>query len=193
MFTKRVLIGLTCVVLLTAGEGGCDDQQPASASAQEQTLVNNSYEQLLRNQPPPVFDYSLERRMLIETYKARQRATNTYSVVQSEFTGKVLWSCPSIGFPLPYATQLTNPDQVKRATSQGIALAVIPQPEQNGLFPPAAAEATWVPCVDTKGHITPVYEERKVTVFLQPMEEHDGALVPQAGSKPSFTIDPTGR
>jgi hypothetical protein len=70
---------------------------------------------------------------------------------------------------------------------------VIEQQEPNGLFSPSSAEGTWVPCVDEKGKITPVYEERKVSVFLRPMEEINGKLTPRAGSAASLQIDPNRR
>jgi hypothetical protein len=193
-----VLLASLSPFLGAAGGNGCTEERPHASAAQiEQASQDAQMQQFLRNQPVPSFDWSLERHMLIEVYKARQRATNTFSVVQSEYTGKVLWSCPSLGFPLPYATQLTNPLQVIGRTytsGQGsVAAVAIAQQEPNGLFTPAQSDATWVPCVDEKGRITPVYEEKHVTVFLRPVEERDGKLVPVAGSAASVTIDPTAR
>jgi len=160
----------------------------------EQHSQNLQMEQFLRNQPVPSIDFSLERHILIQLYTARQRATNTFSVVQSAYTGKVLWSCPSIGFPIPYATQLTNPNQVQwKSGAHEYASAVLAQQEPNGLFSPASADGTWVPCVDERGKITPVYEEKKVTVFLRPMEEKDGKLVPVPNTAPSLSINIKGQ
>lgn len=193
---NRLLIGLGCVFSLTAAEGGCHDDTPqrASAATSEQAQQNARMEQYQRNQPVPVFDWSLERHMLIQIYTARQTATLTHSYVQSEFTGKILWQCDSMGFPLPYSTQLTNPLQVVGSTYSSGASAVsavaIGQQEPNGLFPPATSDATMVPCVDETGKITPVYEEKHVTVFFRPMEEHDGKLVPTPGKSASLQIDP---
>lgn len=173
--------------------GGCDEKP--SAAQVEQRGQDAQMGQFLRNQPVPSFDWSLERHMLIALYAARQRATSTFSVVQSEYTGKILWSCASIGFPLPYAAQLTNPRQIV-TTSQAAGIGnhfadgVVAQQEPNGLFTPAQSEATWVPCVDDQGQITPVYEEKRVTVFLRPMREQDGGLVPVPSAQASLTISP---
>lgn len=189
-----VPIGLLTVVLLCGAGGSCeqDTSQPTAAQV-EAKAQNLQYDQILRNQPAPSFDWSLERHMLIEIYKARQRAVNTFSVVQSPYTGKVLWSCPSIGFPLPYATQLTNPEQVAGHTyysgTGSVSAVAIPQQEPNGLFTPGQSDATWVPCVNDKGKITPVYEEKHVTVFFQPMVEVDGKLSPAPNSTPSLSIE----
>jgi len=67
--------------------------------------------------------------------------------------------------------------------------AVVAQQEPNGLFTPTSSNATWVPCIDAKGKITPVYEEKNVSVFLRPMEERDGRLVPVAGKEASLSIN----
>jgi hypothetical protein len=187
----RALLGLAVVVLCSAGQGGCDDRASASAADTEKSLTDRAMVQMLRNQPVPVFDYSMERRMFIEIYKARQRAVATFSVVQSAYTGKVLWSCPSIGFPLPYAVQLTNPHQSEwRGYGDHYSSAVIEQAEPNGLYSPSQSDATWVPCVNANGNITPVYEEKHVTVFFQPMVERNGTLVPAEDAKPSFEVKP---
>ena len=191
----RKMFLLLAAPLLLANQGGCDGSpQKVSAQAMEQHSQNLQMEQFLRNQPVPSIDFSLERHILIQLYVARQKATNTFSVVQSAYTGKVLWSCPSIGFPIPYATQLTNPNQVQwKGGMHEYASAVLAQQEPNGLFSPASADGTWVPCVDERGKITPVYEEKKVTVFLRPMEEKDGKLVPVPNTAPSLSINIKGQ
>ena len=192
--TLRIALGLAVVLLACGAQGGCDDQaaQPSAAQA-EQQAQDRQMGQFLRNQPVPSIEWSLERHMLIQLYAARQRATTTFSVVQSAYTGKVLWSCPSIGFPLPYATQLTNPLQALWKSGGGSAWswtsAVVAQQQPNGLFTPSQSDATWVPCVDEKGRITPVYEEKKVTVFTRPVQERDGQLIALPGGAPSLSID----
>jgi len=195
MFKKHpVLTGLALVFVLSAGQGSCGNT-PDSAASAEQAAQDVQMDQFLRNQPVPSFDWSLERHMLIQIYAARQRATNTYSYVQSEFTGKLLWQCPSIGFPLPYATQLTNPSQIifRHHPTEHDASGVVGQQEPNGLFSPAQADGTWVPCVNEAGKVVPVYEERHVTTFLQPMTEANGTLTPTPGGKASLEISPTRR
>lgn len=191
---SRLAIGLALVVGLCGAGGSCSDNTPerSSAATHEQDTQNRQMEQFMRNQPVPSFDWSLERHMLIQLYAARQRATNTFSVVQSDYTGKILWQCNSIGFPLPYSTQLTNPQQVVGRTfstgGNGVAAVAIGQQEPNGLFPPPTADGTWVPCVDEKGKITPVYEEKHVTVFLRPVTEQNGQLVVSGAA--SLAIEP---
>ena len=190
---KAAALLVPMAVLLGGADGDGCTAPPRSAASIEQSSQDLQMQQFLRNQPVPSYDWSLERHMLIQLYAARQKATNTFSVVQSEFTGKILWSCPSMGFPLPYATQLTNSLQLIQKNDSGHWYdGVVGQQEPNGLFSPPAADGTWVPCVDEKGRITPVYEERKVTTFLRPVTEVNGTLVPVPGSTSSLTIDPKG-
>jgi hypothetical protein len=179
----KVAASLAVVVMLCGAGSSCNDD---TAVSEEQDQTDNAQQQLLRNQPIPTFDYSNERHNFIEIYKARQAAVATFSYVQSPYTGKIMWQCNSIGYPIPYATQITNPSQVIWSNN---AAGTVSQAEPNGLYSPAEAAATWVPCVDSAGNITPVYEEKDVTVFLQPMhDDGNGDLVPDAGTKPSFEI-----
>ena len=192
-FSTKIALNIAAVLLICgAGGDGCTQRTPSTAASTERAQQDAQMMQFLRNQPVPIYNWSLERHMLIKIYDARQKATSTFSVVQSELTGKVMWSCPSIGFPLPYATQLTNPQQVVFAhhPTEHDASGVVSQQEPNGLFSPAHSDATWVPCVNAKGQITPVYEERKVTVFLQEMQEINGRLTPAQGATASLSIDP---
>ena len=177
---RQSIYGAALLLAAFATMGDSCDNAGGEAARQEADQQGAAYRNILRNQPPPTFDFSMERKIMIALYQARQRSVATYSFVQSDFTGKVLWSCASIGFPIPYSTQLTNPNQVVWPNTRGYV--VLPQPEPNGLFPPPSSEATWVPCTDEQGNITPVYEEKRVTVFLRPMQEQDGKLVPAAGA-----------
>ena len=178
--------GLLLVALATMGDS-CNPTPGQQAARDEAAQQGAAYRNILRNQPPPTFDFSMERKIMIALYEARQHSIATYSYVQSEFTGKVLWSCPSLGYPIPYSTQLTNPSQVAYSDGKG-SITTLPQNEPNGLFPPPSSDATWVPCVDENGNITPVYEEKHVTVFLRQMQETNGILTPVPSSTPSLSI-----
>ena len=176
--------------LVLANEGGCQQTDRNSAARREQTQQNAQQDHMLRTQPVPAFQWSLERHLAIEIYKARQRQVPTTSLVQSDFTGKVMWQCDSIGFPLPYATQLTNPQQALNFGTN-VGVTSVGQAEPNGLYSPASADGTWVPCVDEKGNIAPVYEERKVSVFPRKVVERDGRLVQEGPA--TLMIEPKPR
>jgi len=149
MFKKFTFIMLALLFLLMA----CDD----SARIAEEASVNRAYSNIIKAQPPPLFDYSLERDLVIQLYQIRNTAANTYTVWWDH--GRIVGDCPSIGYGIPYDTQLTNPLMV---ASNG---SVVEQPEPNGLYSSKNTSATWVMCVGEDGQVYPVYVEPKVVVY----------------------------
>ena len=158
--------------------GRCD------ADAVEHETVDNQQSTYVRNQPLPTFPWSLERHLLIQLYQARNQSVTTYSYVINQFNGTIMWSCTSLGFPIPATTQLTNPQRVVYQS------AVIPQPEPNGVFAPPDTEGTWVLCASEGGNLEPVYIEEHVRTFTRPMEERNGRLVPVEGQRSTVIINP---
>lgn len=154
-----------------------------SADTREQYQVQNQQNQYLNTQPPPFFDYSLERYEMTELYKARNNAVATWTYRQSEYTGEILFSCPSVGFPIPGGTQLTNPE---RYNTNG---ANLPQAEPNGLFSPPTAEGTWVMCLDPSGKAFPVFVEPHVITSPVPLQLVGHTLTPVTDKKPSILIE----
>jgi hypothetical protein len=83
--------------------------------------------------------------------------------------------CPttSIGYGFPYATQYTAPKAPKvgapaypDGTQGPWRTWEADQPEPNGLYMPAAAEGTWVICLDPGDKsLKPVYVEPRVMVY----------------------------
>jgi hypothetical protein len=84
-------------------------------------------------------------------------------------TGKRVFLCKSIGFPIPYATQFTSPSKIE---SWGGHPIVVPQADPNGLFSPSNAEGTWILCLNPNNSkdIEPVYSEPKVITALWPLK-----------------------
>ncbi len=181
------LLAAPCLYLLLSGNSGCMDN---GSYTKENSQVENQQNQYVQNQPPPFFDWSLERHIAIKLYEARNKAVNTYSYVRNQYTGKITSWCPSMGFPIAANTQLTNPHMVPKDDSlQGGH--VIDQPEPNGLFSSPSTRGTFVMCLGKDGMLIPRYHEADVEVYVTPMVEKDGELVPVEGAVPSITIDPT--
>lgn len=185
MNRRLVLIMMPAVALCCMADS-CDVHP--SAAQKEAAIVEKQNQLYVNNQPPPVFDWSLERHLMTELYKARNNAVATWSYVRNQYTGKILSSCPSIGFPISAATQLTNPMVIK--TYYQNAITTLPQNEPNGLFTPAESRGTYVMCLDKNGQVTPRYYEEDVEAFVTPMHEVNGELVQVEGSKASITINP---
>lgn len=174
---KAFALGL---MLLASSQDGCDGR---SADSKDQDTVEAQQSIYQRSQPVPMFNWSQDRDNLIQIYTMKNEARATYSVVRAAGTGEILWHCPSVGFPLPADTQLTNPLQ------QVYGAAVIEQAEPNGLFSSKNTDGTYVLCVLPDGSISPQYSESKVDVFTRPVKVEDGKVVFVDGAA-TMTITP---
>lgn len=106
---------------------------------------------------PAIVNFA-EKRMMKDIIELRDRsaATTTYIV---DMNGKMHKVCDSVGFGLPYATQYTSPESYQKVWDG--KWDKMPQPDPNGLYSPAAADGTWVQCVNPK-------TKKATVVFLEP-------------------------
>jgi hypothetical protein len=184
---RRLSFALTVIACapLLVGQNGCNE----TSETRDRAVVQQQQTVYQEAQPIPTFDFSLERQVAIELYTARNQAVATHSVWRSQ-TGVIEGDCPSIGFPLPYDVQLTNP--LQRAWPSDSA--VIAQAEPNGLFTgTGGALGTWVRCVYAvagRSVTAPVYVESLVTTYPFPVEVDYAAnrVSPIAGQVPTVTI-----
>lgn len=185
-FTWLILV-IVSVLLV-----GCADTPPSSAQV-EHAQQEAGISALVRNQPVPTLQYSLERNIVIQTYQARNRKLATWTYMR-DMNGRITEICPSIGYPIPYSTQLTNPQQLATqwlrngTSSTGHSVdGVIGNPEPTGLYPPPSAEATLVTCVEPDGTAAPGYFEDKV--FALPYRIHSDFKLERLDTVTSFKID----
>ena len=154
-----------------------------SVSTEEQKQQESGNLAIVQNQPiPDLGGYSFERQILIETYLARNNTISTFAYLMT-LDGKIIEICPSIGYPIPYSTQLTNPIRVEGSISYGVTVA---NAEPNSLYPPSDAAATLVQCVGGDGKVSPVYIEHEVMAF--PFRIASDMQLTRIG-EPSFTVD----
>lgn len=141
-----------CMVLgLAAFDGdpsGCDDKPSTDgkiAQAQEQ-IQNRGNEQVGL---PNIIHYTeLRRAKRIYELRDQERvATYTYTY---DMAGHLHKFCDSIGYPLPYATQYSNPEKRYPNSTYTQYGYNIPQSEPNGLFMPTSADGTWVECINPR-------------------------------------------
>lgn len=159
---------LPLIVLLLLATGCMEDSQTAKTTQ----AVQKQQSQYAIGQPVPVFDWSLERSLLIQLYELRNRRVATHSVWRSDL-GTIEGDCPSIGFGLPYDTSLTNPWMSTNEDQSGhrrASLTSIGQPEPNGIYASQNTSATWIMCVGDAGTTEPHYVETKVTVYPGPVD-----------------------
>lgn len=179
MYWSRITRFTPWILLILVSLSGCVSSNPRlEARDREERQVGTQQDLYTRTQPPPFFNWSLQRHLMVEFYKAQNQATATYSYVLSPFTGAILFECQSVGFPITGGTSLTNPEQ-----TNGIA-----QAEPNGLYPPLNSAATYVMCLNEDGTVAPTYVEQDVLTFTRPMTSQNGQLVPRQGSISSVRI-----
>ena len=140
----------------------------------DRETVQRQQSQYAKVQPVPFFDWSLERETAIHLYKLRNEKIRTWTVWRS-MTGMIEGHCESIGYPIPYDVQLTNPLQPAWTSGTGNASsAVIEQAEPNGLFSSKNTSATWVRSIhrskDGKVREVHLYVETKVTCYPYPIK-----------------------
>jgi hypothetical protein len=176
--TVMALFLVATVAAAVSALSGCR----TSAELEDNMRVQEQQTLYATAQPIPRFDYSLERAVTIELYQARNSRVATHTVWRSD-TGIVEGDCPSIAYPLPYDTSLTNPLMEAYHTAIG-------QAEPNGLFASQNSIATWVRCV-VDGEEVPVYVESKVTAYPYPVEvDYETNRVTRAsGHRPSVRIE----
>ena len=164
---KKFLVLALCFSGLVLA--GCNDYQQSSdevqKSQQEKILKEASSQTGM-----PAITHFRERKMLKMIFEMRDDATVTYTYMYSPMTGKLVPFCESIGFPIPYSTQYTNPQKfdyqriaVGTDTSVSNVYGVsgsLPQADPNSLFSPASAAGTWIMCKDpNSSDVKPVYSE----------------------------------
>jgi len=137
-------------------------------------------------QPLPVYDFSIERDLVIQLYNIRNLKVVTHSVWRGDLS-IVEGDCPSLGFSIPYDTSLTNP-LVAYSSVRG--MTSIEQAEPNGIFASKNTSATWVMCVNDNGGIDPIYVEAKVSVYPYPVKvDYETNRVTKSGkSSVSLTV-----
>lgn len=162
----KISLGIAALLALPAclPESNSTEQRDREAVQRQQSQYQIA-------QPIPVFDWSLERDLLIQLYQVRNSEVTTHSVWRSNY-GVVEGDCASMGYGLPYDTSLTNPLQGQEVPVYGRQhpAVAIGQAEPNGVFASTNTSATWVFCIGTAGNLEPVYVESKVTVYPGPVD-----------------------
>lgn len=180
----KVILTLAVLVLMIAA---CT----ASSEREVQRAVEGQQAHYVTVQPIPYFDFSFERDVVIQLYKARNEARQTHSVITSQGTGDVIFTCPSIGDGIAADQQLTNPLAPYRGSNEGYSEGtVVEQPEPNGLFSSKNTDATYILCIMDNGDVVPVYTEQKVTSFPFEVEiAEDGTITPIGESETTIDIE----
>lgn len=159
---KRIFALIILAAILLVGCGTANSNVIETRQQDAGTIA------IVQNQPvPDIGGYSFERQIVIETFIARNNTIATYSYLMT-LDGRIIEICPSIGYPIPYSTQVTSPEKLANNNPQHLPsydASVIPQSEPNGLYAPDNAAATFVQCVNADGSVSPAYIEQDVMAF----------------------------
>lgn len=168
---KNFIVFIVMMTLLALT--GCVDSSGSKQEMVDATRVNDQQEQYAKTQPVPWFDHSRERSVYTQIYQARNKNVATHTVWRGDMS-IIEGDCPSIGFPIPYDVQLTNPEKIA-LMNYGVGnwtSGTVEQAEPNGLFSSKTTAATWVMCaISDQGtaKMVPVYVEGRVTTYPYPV------------------------
>lgn len=148
-----------------------------NSDRQQQTQQEQILKDISSQTGMPAIKNAREKKFLKLIYELRDRedyVTYTYmenmqpSIVRgvTSLGGKLVFVGQTIGYPIPYSTQYTNPQKVEYRTSAGVV--TLPQADPNGLFSPASSDATWILMRSPDGEVKPVYSEPKL--FCSPFK-----------------------
>ena len=162
-----IALALICTPLLLANGGGCtDDQQNADErqTAQQEQSLNAADRQIGM---PRIVNFA-QRKLLKNAYEDMDQTILTWVYTQG-LDGRFICIGQSLGYGVPGGTQFTagHKPQLHYGSDGGNLL--LDQPEPNGLFVPASADATIVDLVDpqTGQAHTAMMEPKVVTVPFQ--------------------------
>jgi hypothetical protein len=164
----RKLFLITSAAAAAAALAACQpDADPTSgeeqATAQTQQLQSEAQAEI----GMPRITHFTERKLAVKIAELRDKPNLlTYTYLQDR-DGRLHCLSKTIGYGLPYSTQITNPSRTERHSGEYEGgNVVLPQAEPNTLFPPASSDATWVLLVGADGQPEPLYVEPKITVAL---------------------------
>ena len=178
---NRVSVCLAILVSIFSMNFICDLQE-----RQDKRSVISQQDHYRKNQPVPFYEWSIELDAAIQIYDARVRERiRTWTVWRSD-NGLIEGDCASIGYPIPYDVQLTNPLKEYSAVT-------VEQAEPSGLYSSHNSIATWVRevvTVNNKVVITPLYTESRVTCYAYPVRvDYDkNRVIPMRNVMPSITL-----
>jgi hypothetical protein len=168
--TRASLAGFAAIavtVLCTAS--ACNNSQPAGQQ-QENTAQRADQAALEGSQPIPHFNYSVIRQTLIDAETLAANGTQTTSFFFQMGDPDPVYSCPSLGMPVPNTASLSNPQQVVPDPNSSSGSEVVSQMDPDGVYAPAASEGTYVICLTGSGSKYLDYWEGQVLTVGGPAE-----------------------
>lgn len=160
---KTIIAALALTTMLSA----CGEVPQSAEQKQKEATNKLMADAEARVGMPRVTNFTEKRlaNMILELRDQPNLSTYTYTI---DMQGKAHCLGRSIGYGLPYTTQITNPQKIAWSSREGGA-GVLPQAEPNGLYSSDSTSATWVLLVGPTGKPEPTYVESDITVSLSPL------------------------
>lgn len=156
---RRAHLIFALLALFTVTAAACTED---TGDRQDRAFSERAQQSYNKAQPPHEYDASQARDNLIAAHDAMAVGANSWTVQYVEGVGAT-FQCPSVGFPIPYGAQLTNPQKIHNSANGNLTL---PQIEPYGLYPPPDVAATFANCVLPDGTIGVFYSEPALTTYL---------------------------
>lgn len=128
----------------------CTQSQPAG-QAQENSAQQADQAALEAAQPIPHYGYSQIRQTLIDAETISANGTQTTSFFFQMGAADPVYSCPSLGMPVPNTASLSNPQQVVPDPNASSGSEVVGQMDPDGIYQPPSSEGTYVICLSSSG------------------------------------------
>lgn len=153
---------LLCFFMMFVGASSCDDNSSDTRQRDQQELILSEATRQIGMPAIPNFREKKIMRMILEMRDQANLITYTY--VYIPMIGKFRFIGETVGYPIPYATQFTNPQKLQHVPSGGYT--TLPQADPNAMFSPASADGTWVLMKLPGGDdVDVVYMEEKINTF----------------------------
>ena len=184
---KTAIAAATGTAVLVASLAACNGQSSSAGQRQESAQQQQDQTSLEKSQPIPHYDWSQMRATAIDAQNIAADGTQTTSFFFQMGSRDPVFSCPSIGVPVPNTAQLSNPEQVATAGdgNGGTNLAPISQMDPDGVYSPSASSGTYVVCVNGSGKNYLMYWEGDV------MSATAGATWDESAHQIQVTGEPT--
>lgn len=149
MNIRKPLAVAAAAAAVVLGAVACHGPNAQQKEQQQQTADTTTLD---NNQPIPHFDWSQYRQTLIDTETIAANGTPTTTFFFNQGVRDPVFTCPSLGMPVPVTAQLSNPEQIAPITSRwGGGATVLPEEDPFGAYSPPDSTGTWVICVDSAG------------------------------------------
>jgi len=164
---KRLIPLLFAFAIVTMGAEGCGGSG-SEAQQQAREDVEQLADELYAEVGTPEINNFQEFKVAKEIMELRDQELTTWTYIVDRDGQKHL-VCKSLGYGLPYSTQLTNPEKTIHEGHGGDHS--LPQREPNGLYMPDNVSATWVLCQDdSERGYSPQYVEPRIMVLTSKAE-----------------------